>query len=169
MSGWFDEQIRARIQSDEDAFSNAFNDISEAISGRRIYDEVRENEIANASSAIEEIARYYDIPEDFLKKQEVREEETLSERLEDIFGQFGIMRREVELRDSWYKDAAGVYLGTTKEGRYVALMPSKNGYVYKDYMTGKRIRVNHETQANLSSKGICFYKPMPSCKLVVID
>ena len=87
MSGWFDEQIRARIQSDEDAFSNAFNDISEAISGRRIYDEVRENEIANASSAIEEIARYYDIPEDFLKKQEVREEETLSERLEDIFGQ----------------------------------------------------------------------------------
>ena len=169
MSSWVDEQIRARIQSDEDSFSNAFNDVSEAISGRRIFDEIRENDIVNASNAIEEIARYYDIPEDFLKKHEVREGESLSERLEDIFGQFGIMRREVELRDSWYKDAAGVYLGTTKEGRYVALMPSKNGYVYKDYMTGKRIRVNHETQANLSSKGICFYKPMPSCKLGVRD
>ena len=169
MSGWFDEQLRARIQSDENSFSNAFNDISEAISGRRIYDEVRENEIANASNAIEEIARYYNIPEDFLKKQEVREDETLSDRLEEIFGQFGIMRRRVKLGYDWYKDAAGVYLGTTKEGRYVALMPSKNGYVYKDYMTGKRVRVNSSTQDNLSSEGVCFYTPMPARKLGVKD
>ena len=169
MSGWFDEQVRARIQSDEDSFSNAFNDISEAISGRRIYDEVRENEIANAGNAIEEIARYYGIPDDFLKKQAVKEDETLSERLEDIFGQFGIMRRPVELRDGWYKDAAGVYLGATKEGRYVALMPSKNGYVYKDYMTGKRVHVNSEAQANLMPEGICFYRPMPARKLGVRD
>lgn len=169
MSGWFDEQLRARIQSDEDSFSNAFNDISEAISGRRIYDEVRENEIANASSAIEEIARYYNIPEDFLKKQAVREDETLSERLEDIFGQFGIMRRNVQLKEGWYKDAAGVYLGMTKEGRYIALMPSKNGYVYKDYVTGRRVRVSSSTQNNLDSEGICFYTPMPARKLGVKD
>ena len=35
------------------------------------------------------------------------------------------MRWQVELKEGWYKDAAGVYLGTTKEGRYVALMLSK--------------------------------------------
>ena len=36
--GWFDEQIRARIEFDEDSFSKAFSDISEVISGERIYD-----------------------------------------------------------------------------------------------------------------------------------
>ena len=169
MSSWFEEQLRTRIQADKDSFSNAFNDISEAVSGRRIYEEIKENEIANASNAIEEIARFYNIPDDFLKKQEIREDETLSERLENIFAPFGIMRRHVEFKEGWYKDAAGIYLGATKEGRYIALMPSRNGYSYKDYMTGKCVSINSTTQKNLAYDALCFYTPMPARKLGVKD
>ena len=169
MSGWFDEQLRARIQADEESFSNAFNDISEAVSGRRIFEQSGGGEIDNSANAVEEIAHFYGIRDDFLKKREVRPNETLSERLEDIFGTHGIMRRNVELKEGWYKDASGVYLGTTKEGRYVALMPSRNGYVYKDYSTGRKIRVNSKTQHSLTSEGICFYTPMPARRLGVKD
>ena len=45
MSGWFDDQIKARIKSDEDSFTGAFNDISEAVTGRRIFDEIKDNEM----------------------------------------------------------------------------------------------------------------------------
>ena len=62
-----------------------------------------------------------------------------------------------------------MYLGTTKEGRYVALMLSRNSHVYKDYVTGKRVRVNSASQAELSPYGICFYRPMPARKLGVRD
>lgn len=169
MSGWFDEQLRARIEADEESFSNAFNDISEAVSGRRIFEQSGGGEIDNSANAVEEIAHFYGIRDDFLKKREARADETLSERLEDIFGTHGVMRRKVELKEGWYKDASGVYLGTTKEGRYVALMPSRNGYVYKDYSTGRKIRVNSKTQHSLTSEGICFYTPMPARRLGVKD
>ena len=146
MPGWFQEQIQARIKSDEDAFTGAFNDISEAVSGRRIFDELHEDEIANASDAIEEIARYYSVPTDTIDKAKLGENETLDERLESIFGTRGIMRRTVNLGKNWYKDACGVYLGVTKEGRYIALLPDYHGYSYKDYVTGKRIHINSADQ-----------------------
>ncbi len=151
MAAWFEEQLRARIHADEEAFSNAFSDITEAVSGERINEELKENEIANAANAIEEIARFYDIPEDFLRKIEVREDDTLSDRLENIFGPHGVMRRYVELKGDWYKDASGVYLGTAKDGRYVALMPSGRGYYYKDHSTGKRVRINSSTKDTLNT------------------
>ena len=169
MAAWFEEQLRARIHADEEAFSNAFSDITEAVSGERINEELKENEIANAANAIEEIARFYDIPEDFLRKIEVREDDTLSDRLENIFGPHGVMRRYVELKGDWYKDASGVYLGTAKDGRYVALMPSGRGYYYKDHSTGKRVRINSSTKDTLNTGAICFYNPMPARRLSIMD
>ena len=169
MSGWFDEQLRARIKSDENSFAGAFNDISEAVTGRRIFDEVRENEIANAGDAIEEIARWFDIGGKNFSKEEIREGETLEERLEKVFGVYGIMRRTVNLREGWYKDASGVYLGVTTEGKYVALIPDYHGYSYKDYVTGKRVRINSSTAKNLKSGGYCFYNPLPAEKIGISD
>ncbi|MBQ7593810.1 MAG: ATP-binding cassette domain-containing protein [Synergistaceae bacterium] len=169
MSGWFDDQLKARIKSDEDAFSGAFNDISEAVSGHRIFEEIKENEIANAGDAIEEIARWFDLNDEVLSKQAAKEGETLDERLENVFGTFGIMRREVNLREDWYKDASGIYLGQTTEGKYVALTPDYHGYSYKDYVTGKRVRINSSTQKNLKPQAFCFYNPLPPEKLGIKD
>ena len=169
MSGWFDDQIKARIKSDEDSFTGAFNDISEAVTGRRIFDEIKDNEIANAGDAIEEIARWFDLNGEISSKGEIREGETLEERLETVFGAQGIMRREVNLREGWYKDASGVYLGMTNEGKYVALTPDYHGYSYKDYVTGKRVRINSSTAKDLKPEGYCFYNPLPPEKIGISD
>ena len=162
MPGWFEKQLRARIQADEDIFSNALNNISEKISGKRLFQDIKEDEIANARSALEEIARFYNIPEDVLKRAESQGIKTLDEQINFIFGSAGIMYRDVEFTEGWYNDASGVYLGATEDGQYIALMPDYRGYSYKDHNTRKRVRLNSTVMQKLSKDGLCFYRPMPA-------
>lgn len=146
MSGWFDEQLRERIRSDEEAFSNAFIEVAESLTGKRVTE--------GAKDALQEIAAFYDVdinPED------------------DILKSGLIMHRTVTLKEGWYKDASGVYLATTKDGNYAALLPRRGAYYYKDYASGKTIRINSSTQNNLNSKAECFYRPFPARKLSVRD
>ena len=146
MSGWFDEQLRERIRADEETFSNAFIEVSEPLTGRRITE--------GAKDALHEIAEFYDVKAD---------------SDDDILNSGLLMHRTVELKEDWYKDASGVYLATTKEGNYAALIPKGNAYYYKDYASGKNIRVNSSTQKNLNSQAECFYRPFPAKKLTVRD
>ena len=162
MPGWFDEQLRARIQADDESFSEAFTTITQAVTGRKVF-------TRDADGAIAEIAGYFSVPESVLKKQAEQEEAGLDEKLEYIFGTLGIMRRIVNLTEGWYHDASGVYLAMTKGGHYVALMPDYRGYTYRDYETGKTVRVNSSTQHNLNTEAICFYRPLPAEKLGVKD
>ena len=163
MAGWFDEQLRARIQADEESFSDAFKEITQAVTGQRVAF------AGNVKGAVAEIAAYFGIPEAVLKRQAENEDTPLDERLEDIFGSCGVMRRIVALTEGWYKDAAGVYLGTTTEGKYIALIPDYKGYHYRDYDTGKTIRLNVHTAKNLITEAVCFYRPLPAEKLGVKD
>ncbi|MBQ7577082.1 MAG: ATP-binding cassette domain-containing protein [Synergistaceae bacterium] len=160
MSNWFDEQIHTRMQSDLDSFSNAFSSISEAIMGRKIFD-VEDD----SSSALEEIARFYNIYDSI---RDIEDDE-INIKLDKIFASNGIMRREVILTEGWYKDSAGIYLASTKEGRYIALIPDYRGYTYKDYETGRKIRINSKTQKNLHHEALCFYRPLPARKLTITD
>ena len=169
MPNLFEEQLRTRIKADEDIFSNALNEISEKISGKFAFEDINEDEITNAKSALEEIAKFYNIPENVLKRAEAQGSKTLDEQMKLIFGSVGIMYREVELTEGWYNDASGVYLGTTKDKQYIALMPDYRGYSYKDHITGKRVRLNATVMQGLNSDGLCFYKPMPPRKLEVHD
>ena len=146
MSGWFDEQLRERIRSDEEAFSNAFYEVSEPLTGKRITE--------GANDALKEIAEFYNV--------EVNSGD-------DILKSGLLMHRTVELKEGWYKDAGGVYLATTKDGNYAALLPRRNAYYYKDYAAGRIIRVNSTTQKNLNPQAECFYRPFPSRKLTVRD
>ena len=162
MAGWFDEQLRARIQADEDSFSDAFKEITQAVTGRTAI-------TGNIKGAISEIAAYFGVPESILKRHEDSEDTSLDERLEDIFGPCGVMRRTVNLTEGWHKDAAGVYLGTTTEGKYIALIPDYRGYSCTDHDTGKIIRINAQTAKNLKTEAVCFYRPLPAEKLGVKD
>ena len=166
---WFGEQIKDRIEFDEDIFSSSLIALSK-IPGSTLTFE-NKNKFDYVNKAVEDIARFYKVPEDVLKRQNLEDNktETLAVLLENIFGSSGVMRRDVELKTDWYKNAAGVYLGITKENRYAALIPDFNGYSYTDYSTGKKIRVNSETQKNLSSSAVCFYKPLPAEKLTIKD
>ena len=61
MSGWFDEQLRARARADEYALTRSLGKISEAVSGRSFLDLDADDE-GTASDAVNEIMRWYNVP-----------------------------------------------------------------------------------------------------------
>ncbi len=145
MSGWFEEQLHERIRADEETFSNAFLEISEVLTGKSLTESTK--------NALQEIAKFYNV--------EVAPDDVLKSGL--------LMHRTVRLSEGWYKDASGVYLATTKNGTYAALIPKRNVYYYQDYESGKTIRIDALTQKNLNPEAECFYRPFPARKLSVRD
>ncbi|MEG1525317.1 MAG: NHLP bacteriocin export ABC transporter permease/ATPase subunit [Clostridia bacterium] len=163
--GWFDEQIRQRIQQDEEGFSDAFDSMSAVIMGRRHLGFDREKHW-RTEAAVDEILKYYHV-----KPQQIPEGiDGLQEQLEYLLRPSGIMRRSVELTDGWYKDCIGAILAETADDGMVALLPSGlNGYTYYDYKAGKSVRINSKTAEFLTGAAVCFYKPLPLKKLGIPD
>ena len=159
--GWFDEQIKLRIERDNETFSDAMQEISSIVEGRQPGTD--ENE--QAKHAIEKVFAYL-----HLKCDEIPENITdAEERLEYYCRPHGVMRRTVELTDGWYRDAIGPMLGRKKDGgEWVALLPNGlTGYSYYDEATGKRIRLTKKTQTLFEHEAVCFYKPFPQKKLTL--
>ena len=165
--GWFDEQIKYRKKVDNENFTDAIEDIAGAVMGKRLSAALDKKEIAN--SAIEEILRFYHYK---VKNDELPAAvKTVDEQLEYRLRPFGIMRRTVKLDKGWYKYACGPMLGTLKEnGAAVALIPRElKGYWYIDIETGKKIGINRKNEDILDTEAICFYKPLPTRSLTILD
>ena len=156
--GWFDEQIRQRIQNDDDILSDAYARMANAISGKKKIDILFQSDREVASRAIGEILRYYRVharklPENLDSSKEI---------LDYLLRPSGILYRTVRLTDKWYKDASGAMLGTRKDGSVVALIPGKiHGYSIVDPANDKREDVNAKTAGDLNEEALCFYKPFP--------
>ena len=158
--GWFDEQIRQRVQRDNEVFADSLLSMAGVVSGERIARAALDESI-HTKNAIEEILKYYHVKPVELPEG-VRE---LDDQLEYLMRPAGIMRRVVNLDGAWYKDAAGAMLGVLKEDRrIVALIPAPygTGYSYMDVAQGKRVRLNKATAALFEQEAICFYRPLPS-------
>lgn len=164
--GWFDEQIKLRMQNDDDAFQDAFAQMAGAVMGRRVSAALRDGGQA-AKDAIHEILRYYGV-----KPQELPDNlRDLNEQLEYLMRPSGIMRRTVTLEKGWYRDAIGAMLGTrTDDGSVVALIPAGlTGYYFTDAATGRRVRLSKKNQGLIAEEAICFYKPLPLKALGLAD
>ena len=163
--GWFDEQIRQRIEHDDDMFADAFAQMANLVSSERVISSLT-NDRKLAEEAIGDILRYYHV-----RAQEVPEQLTdVNEVLEYLLRPSGIMRRTVRLTPGWYKDAVGAMLGTKKDGSIVALLPgSAGGYTCKDYATGKTRRINRKNADEFGEEAICFYLPFPLRRLGMFD
>lgn len=164
--GWFDEQIRQRKQSDEDAFSDAFANIAGAVMGRKFAAALRDNR-QKVKSAIDQILKYYHI-----KSREVPENiNDMEEQLEFLMRPHGIMRRTVQLEKGWYKDAVGAMLAIRKEdAQVVALIPHGfSGYVFQDDVSGKWVKVSRKNEMLFEKEAIVFYRPFPSKKLSIMS
>ena len=164
--GWFDEQIRQRIQNDQETFEDAFVRVAGSVLGGRTAARL-EDERPVAREVLGEILKYHhckpvEIPDDI---------EDVNDQLEYALRPLGMMARDVELEEGWYRDAYGPMLGFLEDsGAAVALLPGKlHGYTYKDPATGARIRVNRRTAQRLSREAICFYQPLPMKKLGIPD
>lgn len=163
--GWFDEQIRQRIEHDDDMFADAFAQMANLVSSNRVVSGLS-NDRKLAEEAIGDILRYYHV-----RAQEVPEQLTdVNEVLEYLLRPSGIMRRTVKLTQGWYRDAVGAMLGTKKDGSIVALLPGgAGGYTCKDYTTGKTIRINRKNAGEFGEDAICFYLPFPLRRLEISD
>ena len=164
--GWFDEQIRARIDSDRADFEDSFEQMAEAVMGRRMSRALNDDRQITAD-AVGEILKYY-----HAKPQEVPDDvRDMNEVLEFLLRPYGIMRRTVHLDDGWYRDAVGAMLATrTDDGSVVALIPcGLNGYRFYDRKTGRTVRLNRATQGLIERDAIAFYKPFPLTKMTAGD
>ena len=165
--GWFDEQIKERRRLDQDNFADAMDEISSVITRKEMGSGAR-NQGANERSQVEwavgKILEYY-----HLKPRELPENiKSFPDQLEYLCRPYGIMRRTVKLESDWYQNAVGAYLGTTKDGSKVALIPNLiSGYHYIDAKTGNKISINRWVAQQLEAEAICFYKPFPMKKLSI--
>ena len=164
--GWFDKQIRQRMQSDQDMFEESFVRLAGSVLGGRNAKQL-EDHFLIAREALEEILKFY-----HCKAVEVPDSiRDIDEQMDYMLGPHGIMTRSVALEGAWYGDAFGPMLGFLKEGGSpVALLPHPvHGYYYNDPATGSRVRINRKNAALFDREAICFYKPLPQKKLGIPD
>lgn len=156
---FLESQVDKRRKMDQEMYEDAFSDL---VSVLGIGTAKKKAEI---KGAISEILSYMkcEIPE-------VPENLTdINSRLEYMLRPSGTMKRRVELYGAWWKDASGCFLGSTKDGEVIALIPGKwYGYEYKD-KNGKIIKINKKTAKNINTDAFCFYKAFPLKKLKIKD
>ena len=144
--GWFDEQIKQRIENDDALFTEGFSAIGNAVIGKKYSttDSARQE-----AQAIRAILKYYGA-----RPQEV-EAKSFEDRLELMMRPTGIMRHNVKLTPGWYKDAVGPMIARLKSGVPVAVLPTgPSGYSYYDPAAGGRVKLNAKT-AEISSAAEC--------------
>ena len=134
--GWFDEQIRNRKKADQAVFEESFEQMANAVMGRRMSRALNDDRQIT-EDAVGDILKYYHVA-----SQEVPKSITdMNEVLEYLLRPSGFMRRTVELEKGWYRDAIGAMLGTRKDdGSVVALIPTGiNSYCFYDRKQGKKV------------------------------
>ena len=164
--GWFEEQIIERREADLEALEDSFQKIAGVVLGQRIAQRLNDDRIVT-KQAIDEVLKFY-----HLKPVEVPESlETAEDQMDYCLRRYGMMRRNVELTEGWYKDSYGPLLGFLKEGvTPIALIPNPlYGYFYINHETGEKIRLNNKTAKLIELDAICFYKPLPQRELSISD
>ena len=163
--GWFDDQIEFRKKHERELLSDSFENIARSVTGRKLRSSLSDQEdVSDAVSAL-------------LKHMGVKEREVppairgLRDRLDYLLSSTGILYREIILNKGWQKDAMGPMITSLREsGVVVAVLPSEmGGYEYMDPKTGKRVRINARTAADISEEALCFYRPLPMRELKLRD
>ena len=164
--GWFDEQIKQRMESDRNVLEDSFFHMASVVMDKWDAERLEDDRMVS-KEAIGDVLKYYrqkpvEIPENITD---------LAGQLEYALRPSGLMIRDVELTENWWRDAYGPMLGCMKDtGAAVALLPGTiYGYYYKDPATGRKIRVNRKNAAQFSREALCFYKPLPMKKLGIPD
>lgn len=163
--GWFENQIEERRFADDQLLEESFFQIAGVVMGERTAQKINDDRIITRN-VIDELLKYY-----HLKPVEIPESITEPrEALDYALRPYGIMYREVELTEKWYKDAYGPMIGRLGEATPMALLPHNvSGYYYKDPDTGQNVRINKSNAGKIHTQALVFYKPLPQKKLGIVD
>ena len=96
---------------------------------------------------------------------------TPEEQLTGILRPRGIMMRDIQLTGEWWRECVGPLLGYAKDGRLVALVPTKTGLGYQYRQQDGTIRqVSHRVMSEeLKPKAVTFTKALPLRPLKLKD
>ena len=96
---------------------------------------------------------------------------TPEEQLTGILRPRGIMMRDIQLQGEWWKECIGPLLGYAKDGRLIALIPTKTGlgYQYREQDGTVRKVGRREMSEELKPRAITFTKALPLRPLRVKD
>lgn len=160
--GWFDSQIKGRLEGEQSRVEDAVAGLAEALTGRA-------GEFANrhaSADAVADIMGYFGVRPGELPAGTTE----LVDVIEAQMRPQGIMYREVTLTSGWYKDAAGAILARRKDGSPVALLPHGAGwYAYRDHATGRSVSMAGDGIADLETRALLFYRPLPAHALTARD
>ena len=191
--GWFDEQIRERMKSDQEILEDSFLQIVDSVMGNHTASQLASDQVV-AKEALDDVLKYYrykpvEVPDN------IRD---VNEQMDYVLRPLGLMTRNVTLEEGWYRDAFGPMLGlytgdkeargrgqsasdgaggddSTKEqdvpsGTMIALLPGKiSGYRFRDPETGKMTRVSRANAHCIAPDALCFYRPLPMKSLGIPD
>ena len=164
--GIFDDQIKERLENDNQVFSEAFLEMSGVVMGKRALADILKDQSRQAKNAIFEILSFYHIAPQELPSN-IKD---VSDQLDYLLRPTGIMRRDVKLEGAWYRNGFGPLLATTVDGAVIALIPGRiSGYTYFNAETGKTVRVTKKNCAQISDEALCFYKPFPQRTMTAKD
>ncbi len=160
----FEEQLKTREYNDESVISDALEQITGSVTGKRISAAVADERLRSLD-AINQVLGYFgkhpcDMPEKITKTED---------QIDYAVRPHGIMYREVRLDKGWYKNAVGVMITAKKEGGVAALIPGKLGGYYFFDTDGKKKKLNKTTEKLFDSDATAFYNPLPNKKLSVVS
>ncbi len=166
MKSWFEDQIEERRESDRRALEESFEKIAGVVLGKHLADKLND-EYIDTKKELDLVLKYFhlkpiDVPETVVNGED---------QIDYCLRHYGMMRRTVDLKEGWYKDAFGPILSFMKEtGLPVALLPdSISGYYYFDSSTEKKVKINKKNASLFESEAICFYRQLPLKKLGIRD
>ena len=158
---WFEEQIKQRIENDNEMFTDAVAKMVNLVSVEKIIIG-SESRTDSVYGAVCDILKYFRI-----KPQELPDDITdADELLEYMLRPAGIMRRRVKLTKGWHKDAIYPMLGTNREGEIVSVIPGRaGGFYYRNSRTQDAVKVTSSNESELNEEAICFYQSLPLRKM----
>ena len=103
--GWFDKQVRLRKQNDQSVFEESIFRMASVVLGRSGAQMAEDGRLIS-KAAIDEILKYYRF-----KPAEIPDSvKDVEEQLEYCLRPHGIMRRNIRLEETWYREAFGPIL-----------------------------------------------------------
>lgn len=119
---------------------------------KAVYDE--KGLLYSAKNSIAKIFEYYKIPYDI-------DNLSIKNKIDDldaIINHTGLYKRDIVLKENWWKDCHDAILGWKNDNQVIALLPTYKGYRYYDYEQSKYVIINRETAKSIQNKGIMFYR-----------
>ena len=163
----FEEQLRNRIQDDDQAVAENLRKLGDAVNGKNSKYYAEDTADRENIRQIKIICRYFGLP----YPDDPPSAHNMTEQIENYLRPSGATKRLVELSNGWWDDGDGPLLAQLKGTRdVIALLPGTfSGYYYTDRETGEKVRVTKKNKDLFEKDAYCFYKPLPNRPLSGMD